>query len=73
MEADCISECDESLDISVEDEEEEEDGSQGEEFNKRYCSSKKIKTISARLRSFGKSDKEQELYANAVSLSGNKV
>ncbi|XP_026573365.1 cardiomyopathy-associated protein 5 isoform X1 [Pseudonaja textilis] len=33
MEADCISECDESLDISVEDEEEEEDGSQGEEFN----------------------------------------
>ncbi|KAG8131025.1 hypothetical protein E2320_017662 [Naja naja] len=36
MEADCISECDESLDISVEDEEEEEDGSQGEEFNSSF-------------------------------------
>lgn len=73
MEADCVSECDESLDISVEDEEEEEDGSQGEEFNNRYCSSKKIKIISARLRSFGKRDKEKEFYANALSLSGNKV
>ncbi|XP_070794937.1 cardiomyopathy-associated protein 5 isoform X2 [Pituophis catenifer annectens] len=36
MEADCISECDESLDISVEDEEEEEDGSQSEEFNNSF-------------------------------------
>lgn len=73
MEADCVSECDESLDISVEDEEEEEDGSQGEEFNNRYCSSKKIKIISATLRSFGKRDKEKEFYVNALSLGGNKL
>ncbi|KAM3845503.1 cardiomyopathy-associated protein 5 [Vipera latastei] len=47
MEADCVSECDESLDISVEDEEEEEDGSQGEEFNnsfKKHSQNEEMKT-----------------------------
>ncbi|XP_039199376.1 cardiomyopathy-associated protein 5-like [Crotalus tigris] len=48
MEADCVSECDESLDISVEDEEEEEYGSQGEEFNnssfKKHSQNEEMKT-----------------------------
>ncbi|XP_058025367.1 cardiomyopathy-associated protein 5 isoform X2 [Ahaetulla prasina] len=47
MEADCISECDESLDISVEDEEEEEAGSQGEEFNisfKKHSQNEEMKS-----------------------------
>ncbi|KAK9408491.1 cardiomyopathy-associated protein 5 [Crotalus adamanteus] len=48
MEVDCVSECDESLDISVEDEEEEEYGSQGEEFNnssfKKHSQNEEMKT-----------------------------